>query len=163
MITQLYTFSPSSFVVADEWNANFSTLNKASQQHQESIQNAKNTIAFPDSNLSNLFNAVKTKFNSFNIPTVNVTVDVEQEYYKTLASGQNLVITIPSNMNGESRILIKIQENRTALPFSIVYSGTKDISYGYYNYNYFRSGFYYIMIHESNNLAQVKLIWTGGV
>lgn len=163
MINELYTFSPGSFVVADEWNANFSTLNKASQQHQEAIQDANNSLAFPNSDLSNVFNAVKTQPNSFNIQGNSIDVSVEQEYYKTLTSGQNLLIIVPSNMNGSVRILIKIPDNRNNIDdiFKITYSGTKDISYGYYNYNYFRSGFYYIMIHESNNLAQVKLIWTG--
>lgn len=161
MITELYTFSPGSFVVADEWNANFSALKKSNKEHQESIEDANDSIAFPNSDLSTLFNTVKTQFNSFVIPGNSITVGVEQEYYKILSSGQNLSITIPQNLNGSARILIKLQENRTLLPFSINYTGVTDINYGFYNYNYFRSGFYYIMIHESNNLAQVKLIWTG--
>ena len=161
MITQLYTFSPSSYVVADEWNANFRVLYKQNYEHQEAITDAQNMIAFPNSDLTAVFNAVKSKQNSFAIPGSTVTVATECEYYKTLSSGEDLSINIPTGLDGEARILIRTQEDRSLLPFSVNYSGTSSINYGFYNYDYFRAGYYYIMIYENNGLAQVKLIWTG--
>lgn len=161
MITQLYDFAPGSYVVADEWNANFSALNSANIQHAEAITDAQNTIAFPNSNLSNVFNAVRNNPNSSIILGNSIAIAPEQEYYKILSSGENLVINIPTGLKAEARILIQLQENRTLLPFTVNYSGTKTISYGFYNYNYFRSGYYYIMIYETNGFAQIKLIWTG--
>lgn len=161
MITELYVFSPSSYVVAEEWNANFRALYNTTLAHIEAIVDAQATIAFPNSDLTDVYNAVRSQLNSFAIPGDTVTVAPECEYYKTLANGQDLVINIPTGLNAEARVLIRIQDDRTLLPFSINYAGTTDINYGYYNYNYFRSGYYYIMIYEANGVAQVKLIWTG--
>lgn len=161
MITQLYTFSPGSYVVAEEWNANFRTIEKANVLHAEAIVDANAQIAFPNSDMTDLFAAVHNQPNSFAIPGNTVTVAVECEYYKTLGSGQDLAINIPTGLNGEARVLIRTQEDRSLLPFSVNYSGTSSINYGFYNYNYFRAGYYYIMIYETNGVAQVKLIWTG--
>ena len=161
MITQLYTFTPSSFVVADEWNANFRTNYNANIAHYEAIQDAYNTLAFQGSDLSDVYAAVRSQPNSFFISGTTVTVAPECEYYKILGSGEDLVINIPTGLNAEARVLIQIQENRSLLPFSINYVGTSIINYGFYNYNYFRAGNYYIMIYETNGVAQVKLIWTG--
>lgn len=161
MITELYVFSPSSFVVAEEWNANFRILYDTSLAHLEAITDAQATVAFPDSDLTSLYNAVRSWTDSFAIPGNTVTIAPECEYYKTLASGQDLAINIPAGLNAESRILIRIQEDRSLLPFSVNYVGTSIINYGFYNYNYFRSGYYYVMIYETNGVAQVKLIWTG--
>lgn len=159
MITQLYVFSPGSYVVAEEWNANFRTLYNVNIVHLEAITDANSTIAFPNSDLTDVFNAVRSQLNSFAIPGNTVTVAPECEYYKTLANGQDLVINIPQGLNSEARVLIMIQENRSLLPFSVNYSGTKIINH--YNNYVFKPGYYYIMIYETNNVAQVKLIWTG--
>jgi hypothetical protein len=78
-----------------------------------------------------------------------------------LANGQDLAINIPTGLNAEARVLIRIQEDRSLLPFSVSYDGTVNIDYGFYDYLYFRSGYYYVMIYETNGVAQVKLIWTG--
>lgn len=161
MITELYTFSVGSFVVAEEWNANFRVLYDTNVAHYTALVDAQNVIAFPDSDLSDVFNAVNNQFNSFAIAGNTITVAPQSEYYKTLANGEDLAITIPSGLNSESRILIQIQEDRTLLPFSVSYAGTTIVNYGYYNYDYFTAGYYYIMIHESNGVAQIKLIWTG--
>lgn len=161
MITELYVFSPGSYVVADEWNANFRVLSKTTILHEEAITDAYNDIAFPNSDLSAVFAAVKSQPNSSAIPGNTVTVAPEQEYYKTLSNGEDLTINIPTGLNAESRILIRTQEDRTLIPFAVNYDGTTDISYGHYNYDYFRAGYYYIMIYETNGVAQVKLIWTG--
>jgi signal recognition particle subunit SRP54 len=37
MITELYTFSPSSYVVAEEWNGNFRVLYNTTLAHMEAI------------------------------------------------------------------------------------------------------------------------------
>lgn len=161
MITELYTFSPSSYVVAEEWNGNFRALYNTTLAHMEAIADAQATIAFPNSDLTGVYNAVRSQLNSFAIPGNTVRVAPECEYYKTLANGQDLVINIPTGLNAEARVLIRIQEDRNLLPFSVNYVGTSIINYGFYNYNYFRSGYYYVMIYETNGVAQVKLIWTG--
>ena len=159
MITELYTFSPDSYVVAEEWNANFRTVQKVNSLHAEAITDEQNIIAFPNSDLSGVFNAVKQSANSHEIPGYTVDIAPEQEYYKTLSNGNDLVINIPTGLNAESRILIQIQNDRSLLPFSINYSGTKIINH--YDNNVFWAGYYYIMIYETNGLAQIKLIWTG--
>lgn len=159
MITQLYTFSTGSYVVADEWNANFRVLHNTSLVHKESIIDGQNTVAFPSSDLSNVFASVKNQPNSSFIPGNTVVVAPEQEYYKTLSSGQDLTINIPTGMNAEARVLIQIQEDRSLLPFSVNYTGTLIVNH--YNNYVFRAGHYYIMIYETNGVAQVKLIWTG--
>lgn len=161
MITELYLFTPGSYVVADEWNANFKTLYQVNVDHSTAITDAYNELAFPNSDFTALFNAVKSQYNSYAIAGNTVNINTENEYYKILSSGEDLVINIPTNMCGEARILIQIQETRTLTPFTINYAGTTDIDIGFYNYEYFRPGFYYIMIYETNGVAQVKLIWTG--
>lgn len=163
MITELYTFSPGAYVVADEWNANFNVLYKTNLAHLEAITDANSTIAFPNSDLSALFASVRGQPNSFYISGNTVILSPECEYYKSLNPGNALVININENMNAESRILVYLPEVRTFLDefFVINYSGTKNIDFGFYGYEYFRPGYYYIMIYESNGVAQIKLIWTG--
>ena len=159
MITELYVFSPSSYVVAEEWNANFRVLYNTTLTHMEAIVDAQATIAFPDSDLTDVYNAVRAYPNSFAIPGNTVTVAPECEYYKTLVNGQDLAINIPTGLNAEARVLIRIQEDRSLLPFSVNYDGTLIVNH--YNNFVFRSGYYYVMIYETNGVAQVKLIWTG--
>lgn len=159
MITQLYTFAPGSYVVADEWNANFRTIYNVNLAHAEAIQDMNNKLAFKNGDLSGVYAAVRSQPNSFRINGTTVTVAPECEYFKALGSGEDLVINIPRGLNAEARILIQTQENRSLLPFSIGYSGTKIISH--YNNYVFRAGYYYIMIYESNGVAQAKLLWTG--
>lgn len=159
MITQLYTFSVGSYVVAAEWNANFRTIYNTNIAHYEAIQDAYNTLAFQGSDLSDVYAAVRSQPNCFEISGTVVTVAPECEYFKVLGSGEDLVINIPTGLNAEARVLIWIQENRSLLPFSVGYSGTKIINH--YNNYVFRAGYYYIMIYEANGVAQVKLIWTG--
>lgn len=159
MITQLYTFSVGSYVVADEWNANFRTIYNTNLAHYEAIQDAYNTLAFPSSDLSDVYAAVRSQPNSFEISGTAITVAPECEYFKVLGSGEDLVLNIPTGLNAEARVLIQIQDDRSLLPFSIGYSGTTIINH-YDNY-VFHAGYYYVMIYETNGVAQVKLIWTG--
>lgn len=161
MITQLYTFSAGSYVVAEEWNANFRTLYNANVAHEEAITDAYAQIAFPTSNLSDLFSAVNSQLNSFAIAGNSVTVAPECEYYKTLSSGEDLVINIPAGLSGEARVLIRIQEDRPLKPFTINYSGTKQESLG--TLATFPAGIYMLFIFETNGLAQIKVTKTTGV
>lgn len=159
MINQLYTFTVGTYVVADEWNANFKALANSNADCVQAIADAEVSVVFPDDDLTQLFNVVRKKPNSFAIPGDTVTVAPECEYYKTLANGQDLAIQIPTGLNAEARVLIRIQEDRSLLPFSVNYDGIANVNYGLYNV--FNSGYYYVMIYETNGVAQVKLIWTG--
>lgn len=161
MINSLYSFSPDSNVVADEWNANFRALQDNTNDCADAIVDANNEIAFPDSDLSGLFAAVKARPNSFGIPGTAITISPECEYYKTLLNGEDLSVQIPMNFNSEARIAIRILDDRTLLPFSVLYAGKKtNIDYGLYEI--FNAGVYFILIYEiAGEQAFIKLIWTG--
>lgn len=167
MITQLYVFSPGSYVVAEEWNANFNVLYQANYSHSEAIDDAYSTIAFPDSDLSGVFAQVRARDNSRFIPGDSAVVAFDiaagHEYYKTLATGQDLFINIPHTMNGRARVLFELQEDRQLLPFNAGFdSGYQgEVNINHFNNNVFRAGYYYIMIYVTNGVAQLKLIWTG--
>ena len=159
MIIQLYTFAPGSYVVADEWNANFRTIYNANLAHVEAIQDMNNRLAFRNGDLSGVYAAVRSWPNCFEISGTAVTIAPECEYFKVLGSGEDLAISIPASFNSETRIIIKTQDDRTLLPFSVSYVGTVQTSYG--EDAVFPAGIYYILIYVLNNVAQVKLIWTG--
>lgn len=161
MITQLYTFSPGSYVVAEEWNANFRTIEKANVLHAETIVDAKATIAFPDSDMTDLFAAVNKQLNSFAVSGNTITISPETEYYKTLSSGQDLIINIPTGLCANARVIIRIQEDRSLQPFTINYSGTKQETLGLITE--FTAGTYILFIYETNGLAQIKITKTTGV
>ena len=167
MITQLYVFSPGSYVVAEEWNSNFRVLYQTTYAHTEAIEDAYATIAFPDSDLSGVFAPIRARDNSRFIPGDSAVVAFDiasgHEYYKTLALGQDLFINIPHTMNGRARVLFQIQEDRQLLPFDAAFdSGYQgEVNINHYNNNVFRAGYYYIMIYVTNGVAQLKLIWTG--
>lgn len=162
MITELYTFSPSSYVVAEEWNANFRTLYNANLTHLEAINDAWNTLAFPTGDLTGVFNAVRSQPNSFAIPGTSVVVAPECEYYKTLANGDDLTITIPLGLSAQARIFVKILDDRAieTPPYSIIYDGTKIENIG--DLDKYGTGTYAIFIYETNGLAQIKIVKTTG-
>lgn len=159
MINQLYTFTVGTYVVADEWNANFKALANSNADCVQAIEDAEVSVAFPDDDLTQLFNAVRKKPNSFAIAGSTVIVQPECEYYKALADGEDLAIQIPTGLNAEARVIIRTSDDRSLLPFSILYSGDTNITYG--EDMVFPAGIYYIMIYETAGQAQVKLIWTG--
>jgi hypothetical protein len=167
MITQLYVFSPGSYVVAEEWNSNFRVLYQTASAHTEAINDAYATIAFPDSDMSGVFAQVRARDDSHFIPgtaaVVAVDIAASHEYYKTLATGQDLFINISQTMNGEARILLQLQEDRQLMPFDAAFAGgfQGEVIINHYNNYVFRAGFYYIMIYVTNGVAQLKLIWTG--
>lgn len=159
MINKLYSFTFGTFVVADEWNANFKTVADSNNACNIAIKDAEISVAFPDSDLSGLFNAAKSALNSFEIAGNSVVVQPGCEYHKALADGEDLAIQIPTGLNAEARIAIYIPSERSLLPFSVLYDGEQVVDYG--DFNKFRAGYYFILIYETNGLAQVKLIWTG--
>lgn len=163
MITQLYVFSPGSFVVAEEWNANFRVIYRESITQKEAIADAFSVIAFPDSDLSGVYAQIRARGDCSEIIGNAVDIAASHEYYKTLANGEDLQINIDGNMNGEARILFKTEEDRNLLPFSAGFvggvQGTVIIDHDN-NFN-FPAGSYYIMIYVTNKVAQLKLIWTG--
>lgn len=159
MITQLYTFSPSSYVVADEWNANFQTIYNTNVLHAEAVVDGYDTIAFPTSDFTDLFNAIKGKPNSSLVTGSMIDVAPEQEYYKVLSNGQDLVINIPTGLDSESRIIVQMQGESSLSPFIINYDGEKQESYGVLDT--FPAGMYMLFIYETNGLAQIKITKMG--
>lgn len=159
MINKLYSFALGTFIVADEWNANFKAITDSNNDCNTATKDAEVSVAFPDSDLSDLFDAVKSMPNSFEISGNSVVIQPECEYYKILSSGEDLQIQIPKGLNSESRIIIKTPDDRELLPFSVLYNGSLSVNSGMGRF--FSKGTYFIMIHETNNVAQVKLIWTG--
>lgn len=160
MINQIYVFTVGANVVADDWNANFNILRDSNEQCDEAIKDAQNALAFPDGDLSGVYNAVRARPNSFEIPTDTVIVQPECEHYKVLSSGQDLKIQIPKGFNSQARVLIKIPDDRSLIPIAVLYDGTKVISVG--SQQSYKSGYYFAFIYEMNNTAYVKLISTKG-
>jgi hypothetical protein len=159
MITQLYTFSVGSYVVADEWNANFNTLYNVNLAHEEAIIDAQNTIAFPDSDLTTVFNSVRGWANSFFIGGDMVEVAPQCEYYKTLATDQYLTINIPpTGLNSEVRIVVQFPDTRPLAtpPIEFNYSGTKTVNTG--DMTEYEAGVYFVFIYETNGSAQIKIV-----
>lgn len=161
MIIQLYTFSPGSYVIAEDWNANFRVLYKTNVSHEEAVVDAQALIAFPNSDLTDLFAAINNQLNSFAIAGNVVTVSAESEYYKTLSSGQELVINIPSGICAGVRIIFRIQEDRSLKPFTINYDGTIIENAG--DITQYTAGTYFMFIYETNDIAQIKIVKTTGV
>jgi hypothetical protein len=159
MINKLYSFALGTFIVADEWNANFKAISDSNNDCNTATKDAEVSVAFPDSDLSDLFDAVKSMPNSFEISGNSVVIQPECEYYKALANGEDLAIQIPTGLNAEARVAIYLPSERSLLPFSVLYNGKQVVDYG--GFNKFRAGYYFILIYETNGLAQVKLIWTG--
>lgn len=173
MIIQLYEFSVGSYVVAEEWNSNFRTLKEYSLSHKQTIEDAYNVLAFPNSDLSTVFSVIRTRSNVItNEPYDAVDVERNKEIYVgTVPAQQQVSIYIPRGLNGESRVIFTLPELMTiSAPILVYYDGVavttlKDktgdcyVDAGYYPY--YNAGMYYVMIHELNGKAQVKLISTG--
>lgn len=169
MITQLYSFSAGSFVVAEEWNANFRALHDLCVEHALSLEDAYDTLAFPESDLSSVFSSVRNFPNvKMNQAYTSFMVDRNNEYYVGNVPAQSPVnIVIPEGMEGECRVIFQLPELMTLEPpISIMYKGVriapKDpeadcyVNTGYYEH--YNAGMYYVMIHEQNGKAQVKII-----
>lgn len=173
MIIQLYQFSVGSYVTAEEWNANFRVLKDYCVEHYLSIADAYNKIAFPDSDLTQIFNKVRIWPNVITNSSYDaVFAKNNYEIYVGPVPTQTQVqIYIPSGLNGESRIIFTLPELMTSsAPILVYYNGVavttlKDKNGDCYvdagSYQYYNPGVYYVMIHELNGKAQVKLISTG--
>jgi len=161
MITQLYTFSVGSYVVADEWNANFRVLENTNLAHYEAIVDAGNLVAFPSSDLSAVFESVSRWFNSNAIGGDRVKPVVENEYFKTLYSGEDLTIDLEQGLCANVRIIVSLQDDRAleTPPFIINYSGTKIENIG--DLTGYSAGMYFIFIYETNGVAQIKIAKAG--
>ena len=176
MITQLYSFSIGSFVVAEEWNSNFRVLHDYCVDHTLAVDDAYQTLSFPDSDLSYVFSSIRRTDTNvrMNQPYISFIVDRNKEYYIGSAANPDILppqtpvnITIREGMEGECRVIFRIPELMTLEPpIKIKYKNVivqpKDpnadcyVNTGYYDY--FNPGLYYVMIHEQNGKAQVKLI-----
>lgn len=160
MINQMYIFTVGANVVAEEWNANFNVLRNSNEECLKAVEDAQNELAFPDSDLSGVHDALRARPNSFEIPTDTVIVQPECEHYKVLSSGQDLKIQIPKGFNSQARILIKVPDERSLIPVSVLYNGTHTISTG--GQQTYKSGYYFVFVLEMNNTAYVKLVNTKG-
>lgn len=129
MITELYTFTPGSYVVADEWNANFSVLHNVAQQHSEAITDAYNLVAFPNGDLSGVFANVDNSINSFQFTGTSIAIlSPNMEYWQnrleTITQDQQLIIRV-GKINGEARVFFQTSGTRDIAlpPFLINYDG----------------------------------------
>lgn len=156
MINSLYSFSPDSNVVADEWNANFNALAQSNNNCAVGVSDANNELAFLDSDLTGAYTAIRARQNSFPVGGTSVIVSPQCEYYKTLLSGEDLNIQVPSGFNSEARIWIQITDERDLLPFSVAYPGTVKTNYG--GILNFQAGYYLIVLYEINNILQLKMV-----
>ena len=172
MILNLYNFSVGSYVVAEEWNSNFRVLHDYCVAHAETLVDAYQVLAFPNSDLSDIFTAVRNFPNvADNQPYNGVDVQRNKEYYvRTLGNQQQVKINIPLGMEGECRVIFNLPQLMTSNPPILVeYNGVivapRDTSANCYVntgfYSYYNPGMYYVMIHEQNGKAQVKLVSTG--
>ena len=176
MITQLYDFAPGSYVVADEWNGNFSALYKTNVFHAEEVQYFRDNLAFTTALLSPEIYEVAASFpNSRLIEGLDVFLYPGQEYYKNLPAGSQLRIFPTEDFYGEARILVNVQEQRVGeanKPFVFMESSNIQGSF-YMGYNddlNFIPGYYYIMAfgydelveeHTTRHFVKLKVIWTG--
>lgn len=172
MITQLYNFAVGSFVVAEEWNANFRVLKDYCEAHTQAINDAYQVYAFPSSDLSAIFSAVRAQPNvETNKAYTGFVVDNNTEYYVgNVPQQQPVNITIKEGMEGECRVIFRIPELMTLEPPIVIwYKGvrvtpldnTGDCYVNVGAYTHYNPGTYYVLIHEQNSKAQVKLISTG--
>ena len=161
MIKTLYVFSPGSFVDAKEWNANFKVLYEGISAHIETIQDAQNTIAFNITDLTASFQVMDSQPNSFIISGTSRVVQRDCEYYKALASGEDLDITVPSGFNGEARIIIKTTNSRVSSPITFDYGGGES-NVVWYNgiAQWYNPGMKFVFICERGGKLFVKMITT---
>lgn len=161
MINQLYTFTVGTYVVADEWNANFKALANSNANCAQAIEDAEVSVAFPDDDLTQLFNAVRKKPNSFVIETDNQLLSAGYEYYKILADGETLTLVVDENMNGECRVVIKTQDDRDSPPVVVgdSYTGEKVIT-GLDRVK-FKAGTWFLFVVEQNGTLIIKTIRHG--
>lgn len=129
MIVELYSFTPGSYVVADEWNANFSVLYNFAVLHRKSIYDAYDLVAFPNDDLSNILTNVDNYINSYqfvgtSIAIMSPNVEYWQSSLETITTAQQLVIRV-GKISGEARVFFQTSDTRDPglPPYVINYDG----------------------------------------
>ncbi len=163
MITQLYIFSPGSYVVADEWNANFRIILSTNLLHQEAIADAFQIVMFQGGDYSAIYNRIDNTTNSWEIPGSTVDVKPDCEYYKEfLGNDEQIAVPVSTGqLNGEARIVIKTISNRVLTPVVITYNGTQDnVVWENGIAQWYNAGMKFIFLLERNGKLYVKMIAT---
>lgn len=162
MITQLYIFSPGSYVVADEWNANFRVLRDTNVLHQESIVDANNLILFQGGDYTAVYNRVNNEPNSRLAETTIQNPKVDNEYYRIIQGEQQLFVTVaPGTLNGEARIVVQTTQNNVLPPVVITYGGSQDnVVWPNGIAQWYLAGMKFIFLLERSGKLYVKMIAT---
>ena len=160
MITQLYVFSPGSFVVAEEWNANFRVLLNTNLIHQESIVDASDVIMTTSDDYTQIYNAVNSKKNSQDAAGLSIQVLVDNEYRKSLSAGQQLVANV-GRISGEARIILQTAQNDVLSPLQINYAGgNENVVWENGIAQWYAAGMKFVFLLERNGKLYVKMIAT---
>lgn len=160
MITQLYVFSPGSYVIAEEWNANFRVLKNVNLSHQEAITDAFQVVMFKGGDYTPIYNRVNNTTNSSAVIGNSFVVTVDNEYYKELGSGEQVVADV-GHINGEARIILKTAQNDSLPPLRINYiGGDANIVWPNGIAHWFLAGMKFVFLLERNNKLYVKMIAT---
>lgn len=126
MIYELYSFSPGTIVVADEWNSNFAVLNNNAIAQEEAIIDGNNDLALKSGDLSSVYARANTQPNSYIITGLSFNVtSPNQEFWlgNELTSSQQLNINV-QKIKGEVRILFKTDGSiRDFSPIVLTYAG----------------------------------------
>jgi hypothetical protein len=162
MITQLYIFSPGSYVVADEWNANFRVLRSTNVLHQESIVDANNIILFQGGDYTDVYNRINNDPNSHVAESTIQNPMVDNEYYRVLQGGEQLFVSVdPGTLNGETRIVVQTTQNNALPPVVITYGGTQDnVVWTNGIAQWYLAGVKFVFLLERNGKLYVKMIAT---
>lgn len=168
MITELYTFTPGSYVVADEWNANFSVLSNVAEQHNEAVVDAYNLLAFSNSDLSTVFENVDNYINSFQFTGTSIAVlSPNMEYWQnrleTITESQQLVIRV-GKINGEARVFFQTSGTRDIAlpPFLINYDGgDENINFIDDSRVWQDAGIKCLLFYETNDKLNIRMVRAG--
>lgn len=166
MITELYTFSPGSYVVADEWNANFSTLFNVAGQHSEAITDAYNLVAFYTSDLSLVYARVDVQQNSYSfsgtaLEIKSPNVEYWQNRVEEITDSQELVVTV-GHINGEARVIFRTSTDRSLTPVTVNYAGgAENINFIDDSRVWQEAGTKVLFFYESNNKLNVRMAKAG--
>lgn len=161
MIKQLYVFSVDSYVVASEWNANFNAIDKSNADCLQAIEDAENELAFADGDLTLFFDAIRSEINSESYTGVSAPIVArpEHEYYKSLATGEDLTVDIPTGFTGEFRIWLKHTDKRQLSPIQFNFDGGT-VSWENGFSNWYSAGTKIVFVYVINGVAYVKMIKT---
>lgn len=168
MIIELYSFTPGSYVVADEWNTNFSVLYKTASQHNTAIVDAYNLDAFPSSDLSDVYLNVYNYMNSFqfvgtSIAILSPNVEYWQNSLETIDIGQQLVIRV-GKISGEARVFFQTSGARDPglPPFVINYDGgAANIDFIDDSRIWENPGIKCLLFYELNDKLNVRIVKAG--